>query len=294
MRFGSIATAILIGLITLPAWAGDGDWRDVAADNLLLITTRYGRVAVELEPDFAPGHAARMHALVKAHFYDGLSFYRVIEGFVAQGGIGEGTAATKDHPKRAADLSRWPNLKAEFDAPETAIADPFVPSGSPDLFAAEVGHVKGFPAGRDAKEGREWLIHCAGTFAFARDNAADTASTEFYVVLGEAPRRLDRNLTAFGRVIDGMDVLQKLHRGDPKLNSGVIAEATLRDKILSVRFASDLPAAQRPHYQVMATPSAAFDKWKSDRINPAPDFYLRTPPKILDVCLSPVPSRLVR
>jgi peptidylprolyl isomerase len=85
--------------------------------------------------------------------------------------------------------------------------------------------------------------------------------------------------------------LQKLHRGNPKIASGVIQDRKARDKILSVRIAADLPAAGRPHYQVMRTTSSAFAKWMADRINPAPGFYVRQPPKILDVCLSPVPVR---
>ena len=82
------------------------DWRDVDPENLVLIDTKYGQVAVELAPEFAPNHAARVRALIRAHFYDGLSFYRVIDGFVAQGGIGEGTASTKDHPVEAKDLEQ--------------------------------------------------------------------------------------------------------------------------------------------------------------------------------------------
>ncbi|MDE3114497.1 MAG: peptidylprolyl isomerase [Pseudomonadota bacterium] len=269
------------------------DWRAVDPANLLLIDTRYGRIAVELAPAFAPGHVARMRALARASFYDGLSFYRVIDGFVAQGGIGEGTAATKDHPKRAQGLVQWPPLKAEFDRPVAAIPGRFTPTGSPDLFAPEAGYVDGFPVGRDAKDGREWLIHCPGTFAFARDNGADTASTEFYIVIGEAPRRLDRNLTAFGRVIDGMAYVQKLNRGDPNVAAGVIQDVSKRDPILRVRLAAELPAKDRPYYQVMRTDTPAFAAWKAARIDPAPGFYVRQPPKILDVCLAPVPARRV-
>lgn len=271
--------------------ADPANWRDVAPDNLVLIGTRYGRIAIELEPDFAPKAVDRFRALARAHFYDGLSFYRVIDGFVAQGGIGEGTAATKDHPKRATDLKKWPPLKAEFDRPIAAISGIYTPLGSPDLFAPAVGHVKGFPVGRDPKEKRTWIIHCPGTVAFARDNGPNTATTEFYIVIGEAPRRLDRNLTAFGRVIAGMRYVQKLHRGDPGIEAGVIQDVSKRDKIFSVRLAADLPAATRPHYQVMRTDSAAFAKWKRDRINPAPGFYVRQPPRILDICLAPVPVR---
>ena len=270
-----------------------GNWRDVDPANLALIDTRYGRIAVELAPDFAPAHAARVRALARAHFYDGLAFYRVIDGFVAQGGIGEGTAAAKDHPKEAKALAKWPPLKAEFDRPIADIAAPFTPLGSPDLFAPEAGHVNGFPAGRDVKAGREWLIHCPGTLAFARDNGADTATTEFYIVIGEAPRRLDRNLSAFGRVIAGMQYLQKLERGDPAVDAGIIQDVAKREIILKFRIAADLPKDEQPHYQVMRTGTDAFAKWKSARIDPAPGFYVRTPPRVLDVCLAPVPARLV-
>ncbi|HSC19983.1 MAG TPA: peptidylprolyl isomerase [Rhizomicrobium sp.] len=283
------------GLALLPAVAADDthDWRDVNPNNLVLIDTRYGEVAVELAPQFAPKHVERLRALIRAHFYDGLSFYRVIDGFVAQGGIGEGTASTKVHPKEAAALKRWPPLKAEF---ERSIAPnvEFTPLGNPDLFAPEVGHVNGFAAGRDPKDGRLWMIHCPGTFAFARDNGANTATTEFYIVIGEAPRRLDRNLTAFGRVIDGLQYVQKLQRGDQNIDNGVIQDSRRRDPIVRIRLAADLPEKQRPHFQVMQTDSATFAKEKAKRKNPAPEFYVRTPPPVLDVCGAPVPVRRVR
>ena len=267
------------------AAAADATWRDVDPENLVLIDTRYGEVAVELAPAFAPRHVARMRALVRAHFYDGKSFYRVIEGFVAQGGIGEGTAATG---VRGTVPMGWPNLKAEFDAPLTRTTV-FTPLGSPDLFAPEVGHVDGFPAAREGD--RMWIVHCPGTFAFARDNGDDTAATEFYIVIGQAPRRLDRNLTAFGRVIDGLQYVQKLTRGDPEIDNGVIQDSKARDPILRMRLAADLPAAIRPRFQVMRTESAAFAQKKAAKLNPAPEFYHRKPPQVLDLCILPAPVR---
>ena len=295
MKTAGAIAIVCAGLAMMPAQAADDsrDWRDVDPNNLALIDTHYGEVAVELAPQFAPKHVERMRALIRAHFYDGLSFYRVIDGFVAQGGIGEGTASTKDHPKEAAALKRWPPLKAEFERP-LAPDMRFTPLGNADLFAPEVGHVDGFPAGRDAKAGRLWMIHCPGTFAFARDNSANTATTEFYIVIGEAPRRLDRNLTAFGRVIDGLQYVQKLQRGDQNIDNGVIGDSRKRDPIIRVRLAADLPKEQRPHFQVMRTDSAAFVKEKAKRKNPAPEFYVRTPPPVLDVCGVPVPVRRVR
>jgi peptidylprolyl isomerase len=289
MRTAWLAGAAIFAIATAQAAPADPDWRPVDPANLLLIETRYGTTAIELMPAFAPGHVARMHALTAAHFYDGTTFYRVIEGFVAQGGVGEDTAATKDKPKDAEIEKKWPPLKAEFEHPWST---GFTPLGSPDLFAKQVGHVDGFPVGRDpANKKTEWMIHCPGTFAFARDDKADTATTEFYVVIGEAPRRLDRNLTAFGRVIDGMEYLQKLQRGDPAVDNGVIADKTKQDRIVSIKFASDLPEAQRPHYDVMRTDTKAFAAWKAKKTNPAPGFYVRQPLPILDICVAPVPVR---
>jgi len=285
-------SCIVAAFVAVAAQAADApspspsDWRDVDPQNLVLLDTRYGQVAIELAPEFAPVNAARFKALVRAHFYDGKTFYRVIDGFVAQGGIGGGTAATKD-TKDASTGTQWPPLKAEFDRPigNDVI---FTPLGSPDLFAPEVGHVDGFPAGRDAKEGRMWIVHCPGTFAFARDDKPDTASTEFYIVIGEAPRRLDRNLTAFGRVIAGLQYIQKLERGDPDVAAGVIQDAAKQDPILRVRVAADLPAGEQPHFQVMRTEAAVFAAKKEEKRNITSTFFFRKPPAILDVCLMPV------
>jgi len=259
-------------------------WRDVDPANLALMDTRYGQIAIELAPEFAPKHVERMRALIRAHFFDGKSFYRVIDGYVAQGGMENDTPASR---------AAWPPLKAEFDRP---VGDDvmFTPLGSPDPFAPETGHANGFPAGRDAKEGRLWIVHCPGTFAFARDNAPDTASTEFYIVIGEAPRRLDRNLTAFGRVISGMQFVQKLKRGDRDIDNGVIKPGRARDPILRVRLAADLPAKARPHFQVQRTDSAAFAAVKQARMNPGTSFLVRLPPPVLDVCDTPVAVRGVK
>jgi peptidylprolyl isomerase len=276
------ALAAAAAMLTTLATAADAPppeaWRPVDPDNLLLIDTRYGQVAVELAPAFAPEHAARMKALVRAHFFDGKSFYRVIDGYVAQGG-----SNIDNDP-------HWPALKAEFDRPDGTDVT-FTPLGSPDLWAPEVGHVDGFPVGHDPKEGRVWIVHCPGTFAFARDNQPDTASTEFYIVIGEAPRRLDRNLTAFGRVISGLQYLQKLKRGNQDVDNGVIPPGPGRDPIIRMRIAADLPADKRPHFDVLRTDSDFFAKDKQTRMHPGTSFLVREPPPVLDICGVPVAVR---
>jgi peptidylprolyl isomerase len=291
-RLGTLIVGAILAAIPVSAAETPADWRTVDPNNLVLIDTKYGEVAIELAPEFAPKHAERVRALIRAHFYDGLSFYRVIDGFVAQGGIGEGTASTKDHPVEAKALNQWPPLKAEFD--RASASDPiFTPLGNADPMAAEVGFENGFPVARDPAAGREWLIHCPGTFAFARDNDPDTASTEFYVVIGQSPRRLDRDLTAFGRVLSGMQYLQKLERGDPEVDNGVIADVTKRDLIVRMRLAADIPAAERPSFQVIRTESKTFADSVEARRHPTSPFYFRKPPPVLDICGAPVAGRRV-
>lgn len=293
-------TALVVALLAGVAHAADAPpagpppeaWRDVSPENLVLIQTKYGPVAVELAPDFAPNHVARMRKLLHAHFYDGLKFYRVIDGFVAQGGADQDTSATSDAPVNPQILKDWPPLKAEFDA-ALPKPDTFTPLGNPDLFAPEAGFVDGFPVGHDPKDGKSWLLHCSGAFAFARDNDPDTATTEFYIVLGQT-RRLDRQLTAFGRVLSGMQYLQKLNRGEADVDSGVIQDKAQQDPIISMTLAADMPAKDRPHYQVLKTDTAYFAQGLEKRRHPAPEFYHGLTLPNLDVCQVPVRVRLVK
>lgn len=262
-------------------------WRAVDPENLLLIEVPYGTVAVELAPAFAPNHVARMKELARAGHYDAdASFYRVIEGFVAQGGVAP-AFETKEEEEAFDDGA--PEIAAELSRPMGADVT-FTPLGSPDLFAPETGHAGGFAAARDPEDATVWLAHCPGAIAMARGEGADTGSSHFYVVLGE-PRYLDRNLTIFGRVIDGMDLIQKLNRGDRVIDNGVIPDPEKRDPILSMRVAADLPAETRPAFEVMRTDSEAFEAHKrSLRVRDAA-FFVRKPPEVLDVCQVPAPVR---
>lgn len=259
-------------------FADYSEWRTVEPENLVLITTRYGVTAIELNTDYAPRHAARMRELVRAEFYDGERFYRVIDGFVAQAGVREDEGA-----------AGWAPLKNENDRPWGE--GRYTPLENPDLFAYEVGHsADSFPMARDIGIGREWLLHCAGAMAMARDNDPNSARTEFYIVLG-AQRYLDRNLTVFGRVIHGMEHIQKLERGDAEIEGGEIQPPASADEMISVRIAADLPAATRPVFEVLRAGSEAFEAAKTaKRVRDEPFFY-RKPHEILDICQFQVPVR---
>ena len=135
-------------------------------------------------------------------------------------------------------------------------------------------------------------IHCPGTFAFARDNDPDTATTEFYIVIGEAPRRLDRDLTAFGRVLSGMQYLQKLERGDPDVDNGVIADiAKATDP--SHSHCCGYSARRATRLQVIRTESKTFADSVELRRHPTSPFYFRKPPPVLDICGVPIVVRRV-
>lgn len=263
--------------LTTPA-AVSPAWRGVDPDNLVLITTRHGVTALELNPDFAPNHAARFRDLVRADFFKGEYFYRVIDGFVAQAGV--------QHDERMTD---WPTLENENDRPVNPSS--MTPLGNGDLFAPEVGHSsEGFAMAQDAALNREWLLHCPGAVAMARDNDPDSGGTEFYIVLS-SQRYLDRNLTVFARVIDGMQHIQALERGDRAIESGVIQAPRTGDEMISVQMASDLSESVRPVYLVQQPGSAAFEASKQVKRVREEAFFYRKPPEVLDVCGFEVPVR---
>lgn len=251
------------------------DWRDVAPENLILIETGYGDIVVELNPDFAPNHANQFRQLVRDDVYNGSRFYRVIEAFVAQGGLQDDAV-----------IEQFPTLANENDRPLSDAK--FIPLGNADLFAPIAGHIDGFAVGRSESLQKEWLLHCPGALAMARDTDPDSGSTEFYIVL-DAQRYLDRNLTVFGRVIDGMQYVQKLKRGDRAIENGVIQKPDVGDEILSMTVAADMDSVIRPKYQVQAMPTQAFEDAKTaKRVRNEPFFY-RKPPEILDICGFEVP-----
>lgn len=260
-----------------PAVPSVAEWKTIPDSNLLVIDTEKGVITIELNPDWAPRHVERMRQLAFGGIMHGERFYRVIDGFVAQAGLQDET-----------DIMNWPTLQNEndrdFGGPR------FVPLGNRDLFAAEVGHVDGFPVGRSQLLGREWLLHCPGAVAMARDTDPDSGSTEFYIVL-DAQRYLDRNLTVFGRVIDGMEHVQALKRGNRDVENGVIQAPEVGDEIRSFHIVADMPEEMRPHWQVMNTESAAFDAFKTSKRVRTDEFFYRRPPSVLDICSFSVPVR---
>ncbi|MFQ3248276.1 MAG: peptidylprolyl isomerase [Glaciecola sp.] len=242
-RTSLMAAAFLSSLFTVAfnAYSEDAEKTQakyqVKQENLIYLYADTGLIVMELAPFIAPKSVAQFKGLVEEGFYDGLDFYRVIDGFVAQGG----DVTEKKPAKHRA------NLAPEFTRPFTNNSD-FITVQSPALLAQQTGFIQGFPAGRNVTDKQEWLLHCPGAVAMARNNEADSGSTEFYIVIGQAPRHLDRNMSVFAQVIYGMDKVQAMQRGNPNVGSGVIEDLTKRSKILKVRTGSQLANEQQMNF----------------------------------------------
>ena len=225
----------------------------IPQSELVYMETARGLIVIQLTDLQSPNAYKQIKSLVKEGFYDGLEFYRVFEGFVAQGG-------EEELAKQENYISKKTNHNKTLDAEFTQSYQrplPFQVVQSPALLAPETGYWFGFPAGRDSKTKEQWLLHCPGAFALARDLEPDTATTEFYIVIGQAPRHLDRNMSVIGRVVDGMSVAQSMPRGTRKTN-GVIKDNAKKTAILTARMGDQLPVEQQIPFMIENTKSEEF------------------------------------
>ena len=233
-----------------PVAASAGDWRTIAPENLLVIDTAKGRILVELVPVAAPNHAERIRTLANQGFYDGLKFHRVIPGFMAQTGDPQGTG------EGGSDL---PDLKAEFNFRRGRDAG-FV--AVPNAGQGLRGLVNDLPVQTqpdaqmmvtaDFKVDAHGLF-CPGVLGMARSGAPDSANSQFFLMMGDRDQ-LNGVYTAFGRVVSGMDVLDKIKKG-PEAEDGKVTDP---DVMTHVRMASGLPEGQRPTVRVLNASSTAF------------------------------------
>jgi peptidylprolyl isomerase len=252
------------------------DWKPIPDDQLMVMTLAGDRqVVIRLAPGYAPEHVANVRRLAEAHWWDGTSVYRVQDDWVAQWGD-----VTEKKPLPADVVAR---PAAEYDI---AAFRPAVKMATRDAYSTASGvTADGWPIATDGAHA--WLAHCYGTVGVARNESPDTgAGSELFVPLGGSARRLDRNYTIVGRVIDGMDYLSALPRSRGEM--GMYATAAEATPIVSARLASDMPVATRPHYQYRATDNPRFAAMVAAKANPKP-------PTVslggLDVCDVPLATR---
>ncbi len=259
----------------------EADWVAIPDDQLLVLTLAGNRnVVIRLAPGYAPEHVANIRTLARAHWWDGTSVYRVQDNWVTQWGD---QSEKKPMPPGVAARPA-----AEYDLA------PFTPGGPrlaqamarSDAYSTMSGITSdGWATASDGRAA--WLTHCYGTVGVARDTSPDTGTgAELFVPIGGSARRLDRNYTIVGRVIEGMPYLSGLPRSAAPMGMYATAAETL--PIVSVRLASDLPAAERPHYQYRAADNPRFGAMIAAKADPKP-------PTVglggIDVCDVPLATR---
>jgi len=255
-------------------------WKAISPDDLLVMDlANGGRVVIQLAPAFAPIHVANIKALARGSYWNGATIYRLQDNYVAQWGLND---SDKGFP--AGVVAKPP---AEYTRPLKGLA--VTALGSPDPYAPGAGFVDGWPVAFSRKAGWADLVHCYGTVGVGRDLSPDTgAGGELYAVIGHAPRQLDRNIALVGRVIEGIERLSSLPRGTEAL--GFYKDKAQYVPIASIRLASDMPAADRPSFEVMDPASATFGHYLRLRANRHDDFYIR-PAGGVDLCNVQVPVR---
>lgn len=232
------------------ATASASDWRVIAPENLWVIDTTQGRVLVELDPRVAPGHVERVRTLTNQGFYDGLKFHRVIRGFMAQTGdplgTGQGGSDLPDLPPefsfRRGTAAGFAPIRTNAPGIQGLVGSvPVVTQPDAQMFVTA-----------DFKVDATGLF-CPGVAGMARSSGVDSANSQFFLMTGQNDN-LNGSYTVFGRVVAGLDVVEKLKAGDDA-NNGAVTDP---DVMSRVRIASALPEDERPVVRVMDPRSAAF------------------------------------
>ena len=223
----------------------DADFRTVDPENVLVIDTTQGRIYVEMSPELAPATVARIKELARENFYDGLTFHRVVDKFMVQGGDPKGDGSGG---------STRPNVPGEFifrRGPDTPFVRVLAVAGLED------GFVKSLPVRTQntglmimTQDGKvqAWGLWCKGVVGFARANEPDSGNSQFFL-MRDFTDSLEQHYTPWGRVLAGQNVVDVLKQGEPP---------PVPDKMVTVRVLADLPAAGRPKISVLDTQSAAF------------------------------------
>jgi peptidylprolyl isomerase len=266
--------------------AAPGEWRRLDPENTIYLELAGGRVVFELVPEFAPMHVENIKALARERYYDGLAVLRSQDNYVVQWGDPDGEDAERRRP--VADAAR--TLPAEFQRAIDPV-QPFLALAEGDIYAPLVGWASGFPAARDPARGRTWLAHCYGMLGSGRGDTADSGGgTELYVVIGHAPRHLDKNVTLVGRAVAGMELLSTLPRGTGGL--GFYEKREEYVPVVSVRVAADVPSEERTDLELLRIDTPSFAALVEARRNRREEWFLDPVGKV-ELCNVPLPVRPV-
>jgi peptidylprolyl isomerase len=254
LSFAAVAedSAVPAEVTAADAKADPANWRQVDPENLFIFDTTKGRILIEAFPEIAPKHYQQFAAIIRSGDYDGTSFHRVINSFMAQGGD---IFALKGRE------SGLPNIEGEFTFRRDPAAMPLEATIGPED-TAKFGYIKGFPIGTQASFFAEMSVdgmvesyvpHCKGITSTARTDDPNSANSQFFLMRGQA-EHLDRKYTAWGRVLQGEDVVMAIKHG-PDARDGYVDNP---DVLKSAKVAADLPEADRPDVWVERTDGPLF------------------------------------
>ncbi len=277
---------LMIPVLFSFTFAHSSDWRRLEDENLLYFDFGKGLVVIELAPDFAPEHVKNIKKLINEKYWDGLAIVRVQDNYVVQ--WGDPNAEKPELKKKI--KSAKDTLKPEFERSYSErLAFTALPDA--DTYAKDVGFIKGFPVARDKDLQKMWLTHCYGMVGVGRNNPADSGGgAELYVVIGHAPRHLDRNVTLVGRVVFGMELLSSLPRGTGAM--GFYETPVERVGIKSMRLGSQVAKKDRVALEALKTDSVEFKKLIAVRRDRKEEWFHHSAGR-LEVCNMVLPVRRV-
>jgi peptidylprolyl isomerase len=283
-------------------------WMAIAPSDLLVMDLapdakgKPRRVVIQLmPPPFSQGWIGNIRKLAAAHWWDGMSINRVQDNYVVQWGdanaddkakaralpaglatMTESGYTVKTHGERYSQLPT-----GKFDSAPAGGTGVEWGNRGDDSYASWTGIIDGWPTASDYS--KKWPVHCYGMVGVGRDLSPNTGSgAELYVVIGHAPRHLDRNIALVGRVVEGIEFLSSLPRGHGGLGFYDLEQGDERVPIQSIHpgvEVKDLPA-----YEYLSTDSASFAKYADARANRRDAFFIR-PAGGADICNIPVPVR---
>lgn len=256
---------------TMDPVADRSNWREVAADNLLIFETSRGRILIETLEEFAPRHVARIEELVRSGFYDNTIFHRVIDDFVIQGGDPDGLGTGGSGQNIPAEFTTKSPIAITTTGQQRTNLEGFY-KGAPAVqqqptacYEVQTGAKPPSPVLNCSTEidyrPERWLTHCPGLASMARAQPVDSADSQFFVVRGDASR-LDREYTGWGHAVGGMDVVYAI-------NEGTIGETRgfRPDQLKRAVMADQLPPNERPRAFVMRMDGPAFQDYLAQNQN---------------------------
>lgn len=291
------------------AQAPKADWTGIAQSDLLVMDLapdakgKPRRVVIQLMPaPFSQGWIGNIRKLAAARFWDGTAINRVQDNYVVQWGDpnAEDKAKAKKLPPDLVEVPesdyvqrKQQEMVLDGQASGVILTPALDSRMGADPYSNASGFINGWPVAETApQQGQLWPVHCYGMIGVGRDLSPNTGSgAELYVVIGHAPRHLDRNIALVGRVIEGVEHLSSLPRGKGTLGFYDLKQGDRRTPIRRIRLGSEVNGL--PAYEYLSTESQSFAKYADARANRRDAFFIR-PAGGADICNIPVPVRRVK